>query len=200
MNINVGGEKGWKNIDPKVRANWLILDTGRGTDVQYDINSKEPIPLEDNSVDNYYTSHTLEHVETFTVPFVMSELYRTLKPNGMIRIVVPDIKYGIYLYHENSDELHNKTYCTKDKSLPDTPLGHLACWWYSQDRGKDGRYSGHKTAYDYETLRWYLLQAMFMDIYRWEFNSGSKLFLGLDISRYAGWSLFVEARKSCSSL
>jgi len=200
MNINVGGEKGWKNVDPKVRANWLVLDNGRTSDIKYNLNSKEPIPLEDNSVDNYYTSHTLEHIETFTVPFVMSELYRTLKPNGMIRIVVPDFRYGANLYSRNGDDLHNRKYCTKDKDLPDTPLGYFMSWWFSRDHGKEGRYSGHKTAYDYETLHWYLIRAGFMDVYVWKYNECSPEFVGLDIVRYAGWSLFVEARKKCSSL
>ncbi len=196
IQINIGGTKGWNKIDPKVRANWLVLDSSRDPDIKYDLNSKELMPFEDNSVDNYYTSHTLEHIDTFIVPFVMSEIYRTLKPGGKIRIVVPDIRVGMRMYLNYNEQLMDKKYCTKDPNLPSTYLGQLMGWWQGSDRGKSECYSGHKTAYDDDTLRWYLSKAGFKNIFSARYDMCSPQFQGLDKLRYEGWSLFVEAIKN----
>ncbi|MDA9006523.1 methyltransferase domain-containing protein [Litoricola sp.] len=47
------------------------------------------LPLSDNSVSLIYCSHTLEHIEeSYAIKFI-SECYRVLKKNGVMRIVVP---------------------------------------------------------------------------------------------------------------
>lgn len=45
------------------------------------------LPFKDNSVDEIYTAHTLEHVPDFTK--AMRELHRVLRPGGRLKIVVP---------------------------------------------------------------------------------------------------------------
>ena len=64
---------------------------------------KYGIPLKDNSVDEIFSFHFLEHVED--VMFVMEEVYRVLKMGGIVEIVVPHFS-NIGSYHW----LH-KTYC-----------------------------------------------------------------------------------------
>jgi ubiquinone/menaquinone biosynthesis C-methylase UbiE len=56
-----------------------------GVNVVADLNSG--LPFRDNSVDEIYTSHTLEHVDNFTG--TMEELYRICKPNALVHIWVP---------------------------------------------------------------------------------------------------------------
>lgn len=54
---------------------------------------KDNIPYKNNSVDNIYVSHVLEHVENeFVIKFIY-EAYRVLKPSGVLRIVCPDAKF-----------------------------------------------------------------------------------------------------------
>ena len=43
--------------------------------------------IEDNSVDEFYTSHFLEHVQNLEL--ILSEIYRTLKPRGTLTVFVP---------------------------------------------------------------------------------------------------------------
>jgi ubiquinone/menaquinone biosynthesis C-methylase UbiE len=58
--------------------------------------------LPDNSVDEYYTAHFLEHIENFEL--VMGEIYRTLKPEGICTIFVPHFSNPYYY----SDYTHKR--------------------------------------------------------------------------------------------
>lgn len=58
--------------------------------------------LKDNSVDEYYTAHFLEHVDNFEL--VMSEIYRTLKPGGICTVFVPHFSNPYYY----SDYTHKR--------------------------------------------------------------------------------------------
>jgi len=55
-------------------------------------NLLKPLPWPDNSIDVAYSSHTLEHMTPEEGVRLLQECYRTLKPNGIIRIVVPDLE------------------------------------------------------------------------------------------------------------
>lgn len=63
----------------------------KGVDIVYDLNNG--IPLENESVDLIYTSHTLEHLNNLV--FIMEEIYRVLKKNGKVLIKVPHFSNGI---------------------------------------------------------------------------------------------------------
>lgn len=58
--------------------------------------------LKDNSVDEYYTAHFLEHIDDFEL--VMGEIYRTLKPGGICTIFVPHFSNPYYY----SDYTHKR--------------------------------------------------------------------------------------------
>jgi ubiquinone/menaquinone biosynthesis C-methylase UbiE len=51
---------------------------------------QEGIPLEDNSVDEIRCHHILEHIETKYKVKVLGELWRVLKPGGILDIEVPN--------------------------------------------------------------------------------------------------------------
>jgi predicted SAM-dependent methyltransferase len=59
------------------------------------------VPFADNSVDVVYHSHVLEHFwDTDGLSF-MKECFRVLKPNGIIRVVVPDLEQIVRVYLTN---------------------------------------------------------------------------------------------------
>lgn len=58
--------------------------------------------LPENSVDEYNSSHFLEHVVNFEL--LLSEIYRTLKPGGIARITVPHFSNPYYY----SDYTHKR--------------------------------------------------------------------------------------------
>ena len=53
--------------------------------------SMEKLSYDDNSIDEIYASHVLEHASHAKILFILSEWHRVLKPDGDIRISVPDV-------------------------------------------------------------------------------------------------------------
>lgn len=188
LNIDVGGIKGRRKLSPVVRKRWSTLDVVKKAEFGHDLTSGSPFPFQNNSVDNYYTSHTLEHVSPKELGYVFSELYRTLKLGGLIRIVVPDVEKAIEWYYNKDPNLFKKG-PTVPRRYPPTRLGRLFSWVCSP-----GKY-GHKMGFDLETLYYYLQQAGFVNIRQLKYEECSNIFKGKDFPRYRNFSLYVEATK-----
>ncbi|MEZ0300168.1 MAG: methyltransferase domain-containing protein [Candidatus Methylacidiphilales bacterium] len=56
------------------------------------LDMSKPLPFEDATVDVVYASHVMEHMPRSRVPWVLSQMRRILKPDGVIRLVVPDLE------------------------------------------------------------------------------------------------------------
>lgn len=89
LNIGSGYKRypGFINIDGDHNCNPDIL-------MRID---QEPIPLEDNSVDEVRLEHILEHLPTDAFFHVMKEIYRVCAHGAIIRIVVPNPRHDIFL-------------------------------------------------------------------------------------------------------
>lgn len=53
---------------------------------------RRPLPWADATADAIYASHTLEHLDRDDGRRMIAECHRVLKPGGLLRIVVPDLK------------------------------------------------------------------------------------------------------------
>ena len=84
LNLGCGQRimKGYVNLD------FLKLD---GVDVVHNL-EKFPWPFKDNTFDEVYTSHVLEHLSDLVK--VMTELRRICKNHAKIRIIVPHFSCG----------------------------------------------------------------------------------------------------------
>lgn len=65
-----------KNMDAE--PNYLNADLNNG------------IPFEDSSIDGVFSSHMIEHFDCFNTVKFLKECLRVLKPNGVLRLSVPD--------------------------------------------------------------------------------------------------------------
>jgi len=127
MRINVGcGQTpttDWRNFDnsfslrlskipflPDILHRLRFLDSSqyqfirfvRENDIEYaDATNGLPIPKE--SCDVLYSSHVLEHLDRAGADRFLREAFRVLRPGGIIRICVPDIKKQISQYNESGD-------------------------------------------------------------------------------------------------
>lgn len=61
------------------------------------------IPLPANSCDVVYSSHVIEHFDRQDLPRLLSNIFKTLRPGGVIRLVTPDLKALCQEYSENGD-------------------------------------------------------------------------------------------------
>jgi predicted SAM-dependent methyltransferase len=52
------------------------------------------LQYEDNSVDEIEASHIIEHFDVITIPFLIAEWFRVLKPSGKLIIEAPDFNKG----------------------------------------------------------------------------------------------------------
>lgn len=115
FNLNIKLELSSVKQESKNRKSSLNLNVGAGSyhingfislDIQtdhykkrqnkpfkkYDIRS-DAMPFKDNSVDNIYVSHVLEHIEKEYIQTFFREAARVLKKGGVLRICVPDGKF-----------------------------------------------------------------------------------------------------------
>lgn len=101
-NIGAGGfsHPHWTNVD--YDSEWYKKSrkkTLRG--IQYDLFSLEPLPIDSNSAEVVYSSHTIEHIVDPAAQRIFSEMHRILKPGGYLRITAPDIDLHYRAYREN---------------------------------------------------------------------------------------------------
>lgn len=87
LNLGSGAIKGNKL--------WTTVDLV-GADINWDL--KNGIPLPDNSVNEVYCSHLLEHIPyTGLIKFLL-EINRVLKPGGLFKVAVPNARIYIESY------------------------------------------------------------------------------------------------------
>ena len=119
VKVNIGCGKyaiqGWINIDnsPKVILSkypllrWILFklkiiskevyeDIWSRNIIWHDV--RKGLPFETGSVDVVYCSHLLEHLTRDEAKELCLEIFRVLKPKGIFRVVVPDLKKAIEAY------------------------------------------------------------------------------------------------------
>jgi len=79
----------------------ITIDMLESDSVDIVTNINNGLPLEDNSVDEIYSFHFLEHVDD--LEFILKEVYRVLKPNGKKIGTVPHFSNPFFY----SDPTHN---------------------------------------------------------------------------------------------
>jgi SAM-dependent methyltransferase len=112
LNLGCGGRAidGWINVDyalgaivaklpffSEINHRFGFFVTNWDKDILiHDL--RKDFPWKDNSVDIIYSSHTLEHFSKQEGLFFLKECYRVLKSEGIIRILVPDLKCLVNRY------------------------------------------------------------------------------------------------------
>jgi SAM-dependent methyltransferase len=89
MRLNLG-------CGDKKLAGYLNVDTCCEPDHVCDL-SQFPWPWDDNSVDEVFSSHFLEHVEDYEQTIL--EIHRILKPNGILQFRVPHFRNPLTPWH-----------------------------------------------------------------------------------------------------
>jgi predicted SAM-dependent methyltransferase len=118
----------------------------------------KPFPFEDNAVSAIYGAHVLEHLYLVDAQRLLSECKRVLRPGGVIRMVVPDLRSMVasYLKNKNGNSPSpSEKIAAADKlnemlmfRSPAPPKGNLLFKFYSL--WKD--FHHHKWMYDSDSL------------------------------------------------
>lgn len=108
--------------------------------------------FEKNSIDLIYASHVFEYYDWKKGLDFLKKLFKLLKPNGIIRLAVPNFRVLVELYISGTLKLNRI-------------IGPLYGRW-KITKG----YIYHKTTYDYETLYNQLEEAGFINIQWWDWR------------------------------
>ena len=116
MKVNLGcGSQvpdGWVNVDYALGARFMKIPFFRAFNrkvrlFNLDWNEKtylhdltKKFPWADSSIDIVYSSHTLEHFSKEDGRKFLAECHRVIRRNGIIRIVVPDLRHNVIEYTE----------------------------------------------------------------------------------------------------
>jgi len=96
--INIGGGNWyrpyWENLDLYADSDYI--------DHHLDIRSMAAFPVADGTAAIVFTSHCLEHLPDDVVAHTLKEVFRILKPSGVLRIIVPDLEKAFCAY-KNKD-------------------------------------------------------------------------------------------------
>jgi predicted SAM-dependent methyltransferase len=86
-------------------SNWTNVDFVKSADGVIAHNLTLGIPFSGNCFDVVYHSHVLEHFQKEHAEAFLKECYRVLKPNGIIRIAVPDLEQIARIYIEQLNKV-----------------------------------------------------------------------------------------------
>lgn len=78
-----------------------LCDVARKEGIRF--GTAEAIAHGDGTVDAVYSSHMLEHLDRAAGGQFLAEAYRVLKPGGVIRIAVPDLRMLVDRYNADGD-------------------------------------------------------------------------------------------------
>ena len=211
VNVGCGASPtpGWLNYDgsPSIklaRYGWLcaILDRAgfleetnkkfisfaRSSDIQW-ADATKHIPLGDASADILYSSHMLEHLDRDEARSFLFEAYRVLRPNGIIRVAVPDLRLMVQEYYRHGDgnKLVERTLLAQPR-----PIGIRAKLKWLATTGR----SSHRWMYDAVSLSQLLAETSFREVCTWPAGSTSiPDQCGLNLREREEETLYVEASK-----
>jgi SAM-dependent methyltransferase len=168
------------------------------------VDGRKKLPFKNHSVDYIYTSHFLEHLQRYQTKKLLRECKRILRPGGIIRICVPDIKLLSKKYVDGDRDyfLALEDFSSEKKelqSIADLFMQHIYgydSWSKPSFLQKIRRFfiRGHLWMYDYDSLRFILEKTGFTEIKFCEPAQGKTPDIDyLDVHKTT--SVFVEASK-----
>ena len=104
---NIGGgifnHPAWTVID--FVTDWYRKnEANTGNNIHFDLMSLKPLPIDSESAEIVFTSHTVEHITDEAAQNMFDESFRILKKNGIFRVTTPNIDLAYRAYKENDKE------------------------------------------------------------------------------------------------
>jgi predicted SAM-dependent methyltransferase len=177
------------------RPGYVNVDVRRAPLVNCLYDCRKSLPFPDASVRGIFCEHFFEHIDyTEEVPYFLSECWRVLKDQAVLRLIVPDA--GRYLQafcNEGWEELAQIR--PLDAERTDR---YFRCQYNTKMElinvvFRQG--AEHKFAWDWETLRFVLLRYGFSKVTRQECGRALMPELCLDQVARSCESLYVDAQK-----
>lgn len=137
---------------------------------------EKPLPFETGTFDAVYSSHTLEHLHLEDARRLLHECARVLKPGGVCRTLVPDLRPIVLEYagQYTFDPQRDPHAYMLDRARPKADVVNLRLLAHFQERTKGSfalrayraikDFHTHKWMYDGESLAHYMREAGLVDV------------------------------------
>jgi predicted SAM-dependent methyltransferase len=195
--LHIGPGPQWRKPNPS----WLTVDVDPSrADIVVNFNSFDRFPLGEATVDAIYASHVFEHISIYRCPRVLADCYRVLTPNGVLRIVVPDVAKSVEQYVAGNDRF--PLFERRRSRAADAYGEAYTLFECMKEEDLLGEQLAHQNAWDFESLRVALMRAGFRSesVHRSAFRASTRAAFDFE-GTYASEanedyrSLYVEASK-----
>jgi predicted SAM-dependent methyltransferase len=141
MKLHIGGKE--------KKSGWSVINIQSGPNVDYVGDITNLSEFSDDSVDEIYASHVLEHVQQAKVQEALRGMHRILRTQGVLMLSVPDMDILCHLF-------------INPLSNTDIKFHAMQMMFGGQIDANDFHFMG----YNQQFLHYYLQQAGFRDIER----------------------------------
>lgn len=195
LNVGSGDDvvEGFLNVDVyPFPLPWCRPRSYFGSDLRH------PLRIDAATIDGVFSEHTLEHLTYDQAAALLRECFRVMKPSARIRVIVPDLALFLRAYSAGDETWFREwerlmflesTDAERARRTLLTPLQAVS--FVTQEYG-------HRSAWDFETMKRYLELAGFSDVQRRAFREGEDAHLLRDLEaddrRFV--SLYIEAVKA----
>jgi SAM-dependent methyltransferase len=148
------------------RAGWVVTNVNAITRHHLDATARWPV--EDGALSRVYADNVIEHLPLQAGRAMLAEAHRCLQPDGVIRLVTPDIRKHVDLYLSGAPEVREEVggYYRGLGLTVEHPIDLVRI-----PIGSFGHHTGY--VYDFATLRKELESAGFRDVVSCAINESS---------------------------
>src|SRR2546423_13095716 len=93
---------------PKAKAGWLNTDIKRHNPKIFELNAASDFPFDAATFAYVYCEHMIEHMTYQQGLHMLREVYRVLKPGGVLRLVTPSIQFLLNLFSQDRSQVEEK--------------------------------------------------------------------------------------------
>jgi predicted SAM-dependent methyltransferase len=165
------------------RPGWINSDCRAIAGVNLPSDIRIGLPLESDCIDYAVSVHALQEIPYPQLIAVLQELRRVLKPDGVLRLCLPDLDKAMQAYQRGERE-HFLVPDEDAASLGGKLIVHIL--WYSHSR----------VMFTFDFIEELLTRAGFRSVRRCEFGRSDFMYSGItELDNREHESLFVEAVK-----
>ncbi len=174
---------------PFGKPNWVNLDLFPHPNVTLVVDSRRSLPLADASCLGIHVEHFLEHLDPIDerTPF-LQDCRRCLQPEGILRVIVPDVELYIQAYLEPGWNALNQIGCGGERpedvfTCKMDVLNHIFIQGWE-----------HYAGFDAESLELALRAAGFSQVTHCDWRTGDFPECCIDREQHRLYSLYFEAK------
>jgi len=153
---------------------WLNSDYFPRTSDILQLDVTVALPFENDTFDNIFSEHVIEHISYPEGAYMLKECFRVLKPGGVLRVGTPDLAFLVNLYREDEAASQSRTQIEQEfleyflaNEIKDRET-NAPVDFDTYLINKFVRAWGHEFIYDEKSLRHMMKTLGFVDITRCE--------------------------------